>query len=389
MPPTPHAAPLDVEGLRAREFPFVSESVYLNAASVSPLPTAAVRAIELFQRKRIRIHELTDEDFGKPLQRSREAAAALIGADEDEIALGWNTSYGINLAALGLPGEGGDTIVLSEREFPANVYPWMGVEGRRVERVPVDASGWPDEERLFERLNRPGVAVFALSSVQFASGYHADLERFGQLCRERGILFVVDAIQSLGAVPMDVRAARIDVLATGGHKWLLSPFGTGFAYVRRELHEVLRPGVIGWTGMEASQDISSLTDYRWKWKEGARRYEVATLPFQDFAGMAAALELLLEVGVERIAAHRERILQPLLRWLGENPGSAGSDLRAGRRSGIIALRPANADRVESALVEAKVVFASREGAIRLSPHLYNTPEEIEMVVAILRAKGGE
>jgi cysteine desulfurase / selenocysteine lyase len=389
MEPIDPPPPLDVPQLRAREFPYIAESVYLNAASVTPLPSSAARAIADHQRRRVRVHELTEADFSEPLQRSRAAAAALVGADPDEIALGWNTSYGINLAALGLPDDRGGTIVVSEREFPANVYPWMGVEDRRLDLVPVNDRGWPDEDRLFEHLDRPGVSVFALSSVQFASGYLADLEKFGRFCRERGILFVVDAIQSLGAVPIDVRAAHIDVLAAGGHKWLLSPFGTGFAYVRRELHDVLLPRVIGWTGMVASEDISSLTEYRWEMKEGARRYEVATLPFQDFAGFAASLELLLEIGVERVRRHREQILRPLLDWLEENPAAAASDLRPERRSGIVALTPGRPERVIDALNDANVVHAAREGAIRLSPHLYNTREEMELVVEILRVGGGK
>jgi cysteine desulfurase / selenocysteine lyase len=387
MQPSSPSPALDVASLRAREFPFVSESVYLNAASVTPLPVCAARAIAAHQAKRERIHELSHADFAEPLRRSRAAAAALVGAGEDEIALGWNTSYGINLAALGLAGAFSGRVVSSEREFPANVYPWMGLEDRELELVPVDAHGWPDEARLRERLERPGVGVLALSSVQFASGYQADLERLGSLCRERGILFVVDGIQSVGSVPMDVVRAKIDVLACGGHKWLLGPFGTGFAYVRRELHERLRPRVIGWTGMEASEDISSLTDYRWGWKRGAQRYEVATLPFQDFAGFAASLELLLETGVERIAAHREWILQPLTAWLEENPWALASDPRPGRRSGIVALRPRDPEATAAALHEAGVIFASREGAIRLSPHLYNIREEIERVVEILSRTG--
>lgn len=379
--------PLDVSRLRAREFPHIADSIYLNAASVTPLPVSSARAIAEHQGRRERIHELTEADFSDPLRRSRAAAAALVGAEPDEIALGWNTSFGINLAALGLPARAGPTIVVSAREFPANVYPWMGLEGRDLDVVPVDSRGLPDVDRLLERLDRPGVGVFALSSVQFASGYRADLEMFGRFCRERDILFVVDAIQSLGSDAIDVRSAGIDVLASGGHKWLLSPFGTGFAYVRRELHDVLTPRVIGWTGMTASKDIASLTEYRWEFREGAGRYEVATLPFQDFAGFAASLELLLEIGVERIRAHREWALAPLTEWLAGNPAAAACDLRPQHRSGIVAVRPAEMEWVARDLERARVVFAAREGAIRLSPHLYNTREEIETVVDILASHG--
>ncbi|MBA2668971.1 MAG: aminotransferase class V-fold PLP-dependent enzyme [Gemmatimonadetes bacterium] len=386
----PISAPpsIDVAELRAREFPHLGDSVYLNAASVAPLPRSAAREVACFNDRRERIHELTEADFSEPLRRSRAAAAALIGAGIDEIALGWNTSFGINIAALGISGEPGRTIVVSEREFPANVYPWMSRKDFHLDIVPTNENGWPDEDRILERLDLPGVAVFALSSVQFASGYLADLEKFGHFCRERGIIFVVDAIQSLGQVPIDVRAAKIDVLAAGGHKWLLSPFGTGFAYVRRELHDLLTPRVIGWTSMAASADFASLTDYRWEFMEGARRYEVATLPFQDFAGFAASLELLEEVGVERVRSHQEEILRPLLTWLQDHPRvKVASDLRPERRSGILSIQPPRAERVFEALTAAGVTCVLREGAIRLSPHLYNLRSEIEGVIEILSAQG--
>jgi cysteine desulfurase / selenocysteine lyase len=388
MEPIATASPIDVEELRAREFPHLGDSIYLNAASVAPLPRSAARDVASFNDRRERIHLLNEADFSEPLRRSRAAAAALIGAGVDEIALGWNTSFGINIAALGLSGEAGRTIVVSDREFPANVYPWMSRDDCHLDIVPTDENGWPDEDRLLERLDRPGVAVFALSSVQFASGYLADLEKFGRFCRERGIIFVVDAIQSLGQVPLDVRSANIDVLAAGGHKWLLSPFGTGFAYVRRELHERLIPRVIGWTSMAASADFASLTDYRWEFMEGARRYEVATLPFQDFAGFARSLELLMEIGVERVRSHQEEILRPLLAWLQDHPHvKVASDLTPDRRSGILSIQPPHAEQTFEALTAAGVSCVLREGAIRLSPHLYNMRSEIEGVIQILSAQG--
>src|SRR5690606_18334197 len=229
--------------------------------------------------------------------------------------LGWNTSFGINLAALALPVPAGATIVVSDREFPANVYPWMACPGATLDLVPTTPAGCPDEDRLFERLDRGDVAVFALSSVQFSTGYRADLARFGRFCRERGIHFVVDGIQSLGQLPLDVEEACIDVLATGGQKWLCAPFGTGFAYVRRELLAAMEPAIVGWTGMTASANVASLVAYQWGFRSDARRFEVSTLPFQDFAGFTASLELLREVGVDAIASHISLLLAPVVAWL--------------------------------------------------------------------------
>lgn len=379
---------LDVDALRAFEFTFAAESAYLNAASITPLPERARRAAQAFNDRRARIHDFPDEEMLVPLHRARDAAARLVGADPGEIALGGNTSYGINLAALALPLAPGSTVVVSDREFPTNVYPWMGRD-YRLEVVPTDAQGRPDEPRLLERLGRGDVSAFALSSVQFATGYRADLERFGRLCREQGIFFVVDAIQSLGQLPLDVRAANIDVLAAGGHKWLISPLGTGFVYVRRELLQRMEPRVVGWTAMQATTDLGSMLDYRREFRADARRFEVGTLPIQDFGGFAESLGLLMEVGVDAIRLHLEELLEPLVAWLREHDEvEVISDLRPGARSGIFCFRPPSADVVFRRLAERGVVCALREGAIRVAPHLYNTRADLERVVDILDQSRG-
>ncbi|HEX2093162.1 MAG TPA: aminotransferase class V-fold PLP-dependent enzyme [Longimicrobiaceae bacterium] len=389
MAQTTSLAPFDVRTLRAREFPALAETTYLNAASVTPLPERARAAMEGYNRRRSRIHELEDDDFEPTLRRAREAAARLVGADADEIALMPNTSHGINLAAQCLPVPPGSTVVVSDGEFPANVYPWMGGASRaRLEIVPADPMGRPDEDRLLERLDRGDVSIFALSAVQFATGFRGDLPKLGRFCRERGIFFVVDAIQALGQLPLDVREAEVDVLATGGHKWLCAPFGTGFAYVRRELLPRMEPRVVGWSSMRACTDLSRLLDYQYGFCDEARKFEVGTPPFQDLPGFTAALELLMEVGVERIRAHLAEILEPLYAWTGEHPEvEVVSDPRPERRSGIFCFRPPAPEAAFAALRDAGVVCVLREGAIRVSPHLYNDAADVRRVVEVLERGG--
>lgn len=381
--------PFDVEALRAEEFPGLEGTSYLNAASFTPLPERSRRAIDHFHELRANPLSLRDEYFGEVLGKARSAAARLVGARVTEIALGWNTSFGINLAALCLPLRPGTAVVVSDREFPANVYPWMAAHERRLEIVPTDEMGRPDEDRLLERLDRGDVGVFALSSVQFSTGYRARLEHFGRFCRERGIFFVVDGIQSLGQLPLDVEAAGIDVLATGGQKWLCAPFGTGFAYVRDELIERMEPGVVGWTGMTASADLGSLTDYRWEFRPDARRFEVSTLPFHDFAGFAASIELLMEIGAGRIARHIEQLLAPVVQWLErQEEVEIVSSMQPEHRSAILAFRPPSVDAVCERLAAAGITCGQREGAIRLSPHLYNTPGDLDRVLEVLESSRG-
>ena len=383
-----HSATVAAPGLaelRAREFPSLAGAAYLNAASVTPTPERTRRVLDALNRRRTAITGWTDDDFTAPLDAARAAAARLVGADADEIALGWNTSFGINLAAQCLPIPPGSTVVVSDREFPANVYPWMGPGcPGRLETVPADALGRPDEDRLLERLDRGDVSVLSVSAVQFATGWRADLPRLGRFCRERGIFFVVDAIQALGQLPLDVREARVDVLATGAQKWLCGPFGTGFAYVRRELLERMQPAVVGWTSLRASADFGNLLDYRYDFVESARRFEVGTPAFQDFAGMAASLEVLLEAGVDNVQAHVAELLEPLEAWLAEHPGyEVVSDRSPARRSGILCFRPPEPDATFAALAAAGVACVLREGAVRLSPHLYNDADDLARVLEVL------
>jgi selenocysteine lyase/cysteine desulfurase len=375
----------DVEALRAREFPWAprGDSIYLNNASTGPLPMRARAARAEFEALRDEPFRITYElQFGA-LHRARERCARLIGADAAEIALMVNTSYGINLAARALGLRAGDTVLTFDREFPANIYPWMALPGVRVVRVPcVDTL--PDEPALLRALDEPGIRVVTVSWVQFSTGYRVDLERLGRECRARGIRLVVDAIQGVGAHPIDVHAADIDLLACGGQKWMLSPWGTGFVFVRRDLVRALEPMDIGWLSMRNSDDFTTLTDYDLTYRDEASRFEVGTLPAQAFATMAASLDLLLELGVEQVASHIGSLVARLVAW-----AESREDVRlvtpadASHRAGILSVVPPDAAAAARRLTSARVAFAVREGVIRLSPHCYNTVAEIDRVIEAL------
>lgn len=383
---TPDAHAVDFRALREREFPSVARAPWLNAASMTPLPERSRRAIDEFNRLRSDVGSLRGQHFEPAMVRCRRAAARLIGADEDEIALLPNTSFGINLAAQSLPLETGRRVLLSDREFPANVYPWLGMErlrGARVDVLPADARGKPDEARMLEEVARGDVGILAVSAVQFADGWVADLEALGRTCRAHGTWFVVDAIQALGQVPLDVRACGIDVLATGGHKWLCGPFGTGFTYVRRDVIDRMEPHLIGWTSMTASADLERVLDYEYAFIEGARRFEVATQPWQDYSGLAESLELVIEADPARIREHVLGLIDPLAAWLEARGVEVTSDMRPERRSGIFSFRPADPAGAHRALSRAGVGCVVREGAVRLAPHLYNQPEDVDTVMRVL------
>jgi cysteine desulfurase / selenocysteine lyase len=379
--------PYDLEALRRVEFPWTThgDRVYLNHASTGPLPMRARNALSTWAEWRGEPWRISDDMEFEIMDRARSLSARLIGAATEEIALTTNTSHGINIAARCLPLRAGDIVVSSDREFPANVYPWMALarEGVIFEQIRCTQTGLPHEERIIEALDRSRVKVLTLSWVSFASGYTVDLERIGRACRERGIYFVVDAIQGVGVRALDAPGCKIDILACGGQKWLLSPWGTGFAYIRRPLMQQLEPREIGWMAVRGSRDFSRLVDYDLAWYDDARRFEVGTLPYQDLAALCASLELLLEVGVACITTHVSSLVDVMMSRLRDAGAVVITPAEPRQRAGIVTVRVKNGERVSEQLARAGIVCALREGAIRLSPHLYTTREEIERALDVL------
>jgi cysteine desulfurase / selenocysteine lyase len=375
----------DVERLRREEFPWAAagEAVYLNAASTGPLPERTLRAQAEFSRKRAAPHRLSHEEQFSVLDRCRALLAELLGAEEGTIALSVNTGAGINLAAWGLPLGAGSVVVVPDLEFPANVYPWMAASqarGYAVRLVPA-RDGLLDEEALFAALDEPGTRVLSLSWVGFATGFVADLQRLSEACRARGIWLVVDAMQGAGVLPLDLSRTHVDLIACGGQKWLLSPWGSGFTYVHPGMLEVLAPQPVSWMAVRGSDDFSDLVSYDLTWRDGARRFEQITVPFQDFAGMAASLELLRELGHEAVHAH----VAARAAELAEGARAGGVDVvtPVHRRAGIVTVRPSDVDAASARLRDARVIHSVREGTIRLSPHCYTTSDEIHVALGAL------
>ncbi len=375
---------VDFAAIRREEFPSLADAIYLNSASIGPLPERTRRRLDEFNALRAAPHRLSDHEFFEELDQSRALTARLLNVTPGEIALAFNTSYGLNVAARGLPLEPGDIVLASDREFPANVYPWMRLSERGVtlELAPVTVEGWPDEDQLVARMADPKVRVLAVSLVQFSNGYQVDLDRLSRRARETGTFLVVDAIQGLGVVPVDLAATPVDILSCGGQKWLLSPWGSGFVYVRKELIPVVQPVVMGWMAFEGTDDFTRLTDYDPRLRQDAKRYEMISLPFQDFAGFNRSLELLLEVGVPAIAGHIRDLHAPVLDWAARRGVRVSSPVGT-HGSAIVCIAVPEPAEAYAAIRAQGVVASVREGAIRLSPHLFNTLDEMTRVTEML------
>jgi cysteine desulfurase/selenocysteine lyase len=374
--------------LRAREFPWAirGEQTFLNHASTGPLPQRAVDALQDAAALRAEPWRFSQElQFGT-LAKARAGCALLIGASPSEIALMVNTSYGLNLAARALPFEAGDVVITSDREYPSNIYPWMELEASRgitLRRIPCDGV-LPDEEAILAALDAPRVRAVVHSWVSFATGYRIDVARIGRACRERGIWFILDAIQGVGAAPLDVRAVDVDVVACGAQKWLLGPWGTGFVWLRPDLVQTLRPVDVSWMATRSSDDFSRLIDYDFTYRDDARRFEMITLPYQDFIGLNASLDLFLEAGLTEVYAQVEHLATRIVGWASGMPGvRLVTPAARERRAGVVAVAPRDPVAASERLTAAGVTHSLREGAIRLSPHFYNTNEEIDRALALL------
>ena len=382
---------IDAQALRAREYPWMANdpAVYLNAASTGPFPQSAVDAANEWSALRAAPHRIPLAKMLEAASTARANFAALIGADATEIALMPNTTYGLNLAARALPMRPG-VILTFDGEFPSCVYPFqaLGNRGISLELVP-RRDGLPDEDALVAAIGRSDVVAVVVSWVQFATGFVADLARIGAACKANDVFFVVDGIQGCGIRPIDVHALGIDVFASGAQKWQLSPWGTGFVYVRSDLIQALTPSDVGWACMKSSTDYGRLTDYEFDLFDDARRFEVVTLAYHDFAVANASTTMLLGLGVSAIADHIEILADRIVDWATAAGGvTLITPTDPARRAGVVAFTMSNADRAAADLRDAQVSHVVREGYIRLAPHCYNTAAEIDRVVALLDRRVG-
>ncbi len=362
------------------EFPVTKKLVYLNHAAVAPLPHCAAKAMQDLAQDALENGSNNYQQWMACYAGLREATARLINAKPGEIAIVKNTSEGIATVAIGIAWKPGDIVVAFKEEFPANMYPW-----RRLESLGVQIR-WLS---IFDPLDRideaaKGARLLAISYVQYLSGFRADLIKIGEICRRRNCFFFVDAIQGLGAFPLDVEAAQIDALAADGHKWLLGPEGCGILYVRKDRQPEIEPVELGWTNVAnyadyASRDMTLRSD--------AGRYEGGTLNTIGCFGLRAAFELLLEAGIERIA--------PAVQSLGDQIWNGAKQLgyeTLGIRTpetaaGIVSIRKpgVEAQFIVAKLKQAGYIAAPRQGWVRLAPHFYIAPGEIDALLAELRS----
>ncbi len=378
---------MDIDRLQraAREFALRPGLLYLNHAAVSPWPERTRRAIEAFARENVTEGALHYPRWVRTENRLRERLAKLINASSaQEIALLKNTSEGLSVIAWGLDWRPGDNIVSSDEEFPSNRIVWESLSTRGVElrQVPLREHNSP-EEALLEQMDA-NTRLLAISSVQYASGLRLDLQRLGKHCRKRGILFCVDAIQSVGALVTDVQRDNIDFLVADGHKWMLGPEGIALFYCRAELRDRLRLYQYGWHMVEAHTDYDRR---EWQIARSARRFECGSPNMLGIHALDASLSLLLECGMEGVERRVLENSQYLLDAIGElEHYQLLTSVKESRHAGIVTFRHRTlaGEKLFRLLSDKGVVCALRGGGIRFSPHFYTSKPLLERAVSLLR-----
>jgi selenocysteine lyase/cysteine desulfurase len=366
--------------------PIAERLVYFDHAAVAPLPATSRDAIQNWLTEATEQGDVLWPQWAARIEQLRKSAAQLIGADDREIALVPNTTTGINLVAEGYPWREGDNVVTLANEFPSNQYPWMNLASRGVQcrRVEVE-SGIVDLEHLLAACDER-TRIVSVSWVGYATGWRIDVSHLAELCHRRGSLLFLDAIQGHGVFPLDVRAAGVDFLAADGHKWMLGPEGAGILYVKLEHLNRLRPLGCGWNSVVAGTDYTRI---ELMLRDAAARYEGGSQNMVGMIGLGASLDTLAACGLTKDASPLATQVLAVTDYACERLERIGATFLAprvgGHRSGIVTfqLPGREPNDIRKHLASAGIVVRCRAGGVRISPHAYNTVNEVDRMMDAL------
>ena len=364
------------------------DATYLNAAGQGPLPRVALHAAAQALEWKKFPHTMPDSVYFELPNRIRTSLAKLIGGAPEEIAITTGASSGLAAVAENLDWKPGDEVLIARGEFPAHFSTWLPMQATgRLKVIVVE----PRERFLtaddFIAHIGPRTRLVSTSLVRFDNGVLLDAAKIARACHEAGALLLLDAAQCAGAMPIDVRALGADFLAVSGYKWLLSPYGTGFFWARRELIEQMREGPYYWMALEDAEKFHTLSTGVYKMAKGARRWDSPeTASFTNLAAMDASLTLLLRIGVESVWEHARRLTALMIERLPRDRfvlASPASTEARGHYACLVPRKPEMTLKLFERLRAAQVFVSLREGALRISPHLYNSERDIDRLLTIL------
>ncbi len=375
----------------AEDFGPFGDKVWLNCAHQGAIPRVAARAAEEAIQWKVAPFHLTTERFGEVPRRLRAALGRLIAAPADDVILANSASYGLHLVANGLPWREGDEVLLMKGDFPSCILPWLGLETRGVKVrfiEPRDRVIQPDE---LEAAITPATRLLCATWVHSLSGYAADLRGLGAVCRERGVLFMANASQAIGARPLDVSDMPVDALTCVGFKWLCGPYGTGFCWIRPDIRETLQYNQAYWLSMQTADDLGKENAAPALRSDlGARKYDVfGTANFFNYKPWTASIEYILDKGVESIRDHDQGLVSRFIAGLDRDAFDLLSpEDESERRSTLVFISHRRRDRnqaIHEALRARGVYVSYRAGSLRVAPHLFNTESDIDRAIEALNA----
>jgi cysteine desulfurase/selenocysteine lyase len=364
------------------KLPVTRKYVYLDHAATSPVPESVVEAVESFTAEKL-YGDLFWESWEETAERTRRAVAGLLNARIGEIALVPNTSEGLGIIGNGLSYTAGDNIVTSNLEFTSNLFVWQALCKRyKMKFRAVSARRESLELDDFRDMIDKRTRLVAVSHVQFSNGFKIDLRELCKMAHEKGAYVVTDAVQSVGQTPVNVRQLDVDFLACSGYKWLLSPMATGFLYVRRDLIDAVYPSIVGYRSAESPEDF---TFRHFKPAIDARRFEHGQLNFPGFAGMLEAIRFLKQYGIQRIERRIRKLTDQIIEGVKPIPHvKVASSLEPNHRSGILKLSCRGPELAEKRLWKKRIIISVRAGGLRISPHFYNSEDEIDYLLENLK-----
>lgn len=367
-------------------FPHTRDLTYFNAGSFGPFSTPLKEAI--VENLDLRLEAKKDESrmaFGLA-DELRADYAGLIGAEKKQVGIGLHTTFGLNIAAYGLPLKAGDEVLISDIEFPAAYYTWRGAaEARGLKISLIKSHNRCFDIAEFEKAITPRSRVLCISYVQFFNGFKNDLKMLGEICRKHGLYFVVDGIQGMGCEPLDVTGLGIDVFASGCQKWMLSPQGCGFFYLADSVRDTMVPPFMSWIAADWGMNFSDLFYYDKPLLDSARRFEMGYYAVLNLCGMKAAVRMFQDLGIANIQSHNHALIDRLATYLKSTSFySITSSMEESHRSSIFTFTGKDVAKLHRKILDNQIVLVNREGSIRVSAHLYNVESDVDRLIEVLR-----
>ncbi len=372
---------------RARKlFPHTKNRIYFNSASYGPFSKPLADAVN--RNLQLRLNAVRDDshDSFADLEFLRKGYASLLGVKKNEIGIGLNTTFGLNIAAFGLPFKKGDEILLSDTEFPALAYTWKAAAEKRGLKIKrIKSVNRCFDINNFKKAITKKSRVLALSYVQFFDGYKNDLEEISKICRNHDLFFVVDGIQGMGVEPLNLKKINVDIFSSGCQKWMLSPQGCGFFYLPEKIQKLIEPPFMSWLGTDWKTEFTDLFKYDKPYFDSAQKFEMGYYAVLNILAMKESFLIIKDLGIKNIQKHNYRLIDILADYIkSSNHYKITSRMDKKHRSSIFTFTSEKLPELHRYILKNGITLVRREGSIRVSIHLFNNENDIRKIIKVLK-----